>query len=74
MEKGYLWYKGAHQRISAIDRQGSVGIRRKRGRDGLIRKEGAREIKNRGPTSPRIVTTTVLFIPSDDLTRQKNNI
>ena len=59
MEKGYLWYKGAHQRISAIDRQGSVGIRRKGGRDGLIRKEGVREIKNRGPTSPRIVTPSL---------------
>ena len=32
------------------------GNQKEGGRDGLIRKEGAREIKNRGPTSPRIVT------------------
>ena len=32
------------------------GNQKEGGRDGLIRKEGARELKNRGPTSPRIVT------------------
>ena len=37
-----------------------MGIRKKGGQDGLIRKEGAREIKNRGPTSPRIITEVTL--------------
>ena len=32
------------------------GNQKERDRDGLIRKEGARENNNRGPTSPRIVT------------------
>ena len=45
MEKGYLWYKGAHQRISAIDRLKVGGNQKEGDRDGLIRKEGMREIK-----------------------------
>ena len=43
--------------LKVLDLNIKVGGNQKEGdRDGLIRKEGAREIKSRGPTSLRIIT------------------
>lgn len=48
---------GAHHQVRDIDTVGKGSENQKeRSQDGLIRKEGARERKNRDPTSPRIIT------------------